>query len=1854
MNLQTLLNGGWRREAKPAADYRCHPDRRRRHNTIKMLAVATVFFLACCTRSFGFFIEQGGLVVMDADHYQNITAGSAHFWVETNAPAGFASPTAMYAAPNTGVLFSSVTNAPEMTYPIQLTDSGTFTIWLRGFGPSATDDSVYVGVDNQKPQALPFSSNGAWVWSSVSVTITNTGLHQVNVWMREDGSYVDRLLLSSSATYIPTGGGPAETGFSVQITSPAQGTSFTAGSSIPVSAGVIAASGPGLTVRFYANGTLTATVTNAPYNFMWTPLVGGYQLSATAVTSTGYSITSAPVSVTIAAFNVQITTPIQSSVFYTGTTIPVSAGVSNVTGPVVVNFYVNGALAIADTNAPYTYKWTPNAPGNYMLSAAGTDSRGDTASSSIISVTITSRPPATLRYSTSTDTIYVGGGGVATLTDIAIALRHAPLLQVDPLNRVWYLGASIVVQEGAILQLHGSAIGGDVNELHLQSDHAAGANYVHLDADWGMLDLQNLKVISWNDAINGPDIQPAAVPRAFVRARSRVGTNMVQQSTLNVVNAEIGWLGFGNSEGYGLTWEVVGNTPGVSVFGTVSNSYIHNCELGAGTWSGTDVSWMNNEISSNLLYGLNTNDAGVQAVLAGNHVHDNTLGATFSWASSNQRIYVGGPGTATLSDIKTAIPNAPVCLIDPTNLVWFLGATLEVTNGATLLVHGAAQGGDVNELRLKSDAANDTNSYVWVDADWGILDFNGVKVVSWNELNAAHDTDYTSFARAFIRARSRLAGANIQQSTLNVANSEIGWLGINASDSFALTWQVVGSAPGVTGFGAISNNYIHDCQMGVADWFNNPKVYGSTVQWANNNITGDTLFGFDPTDPAQQIVMAHNRVSNNSYGPFFRWANVDQRIYVTGNGDATLTSIKNALPTAPLTLVDPTNHIWYLTANLWVNNGAHLKLYGPSIGGDVGTLRIQSNHALGSNGIVQLRADPGWLDIQNTKITSWNPAVNGPDIINNIYTQPRSFVHARSTLDPDGHTAHEARMDIINSDIGYLGYHATEAYGLTWKVVDTTAKFIPAGSPNNLYDLVKVYGNIENSHLHNNCFGMYSYGEYGGIWINNEVDHNLAYGFDPHNRSVNLDVENNNIHDNGWHGFIASVWCFNGILRNNQSYRNGQDLSQGRANGIMLHRSCNNWLISGNLSYSNRDSGIAIFAANGNLISNNICTGNGFSGIRLSVGARNNLIVGNQLIHSAGNGLYCFTGTNQVYSAYVNETIHTGQYYVTVGTNRFVADEPTTRCQFNIFTNNFINGTGLNISNLANIFASGLTSSNVSAEPIKVDQGDSNVFAANLIIETNRTFVGGILLTNYPVHLEGTNNIFISNTMPDGTGVQMVGGFTTPSWTFAAASGTISAPFTVNNGLVSQSVLTGVTNGGQAVYTFTSSVSGNYTISADVIAPSLTNNSFYVNIDSQPTDPLMGWDIPVSTVLTSQTVSWRGTGSGDPATDQFTPKVFTISSGKHTLIIRGREPFSMLGTIRIAPYGTNNVFMRNTLPAITAVRLASSLAIPSQTFAATSGTISPPFTVNNGLVSQSVLTGVNGSGQAVYSFNISVSGTYTVSAEVIAPSLTQNSFYVNFDSQPTDPLMVWDIPVSPVLTTQTVSWRGNGSGTPLAAQFLPKVFNLSAGKHTLIIRGREPNTTLGAISIISYGTNFPNGPYDSSTATFANQPRLVLELDTNCAGIFTDNGGAIFVLTNSPFASTNVTTLPTVTNIVASTGSTATVKGGITINGIKAKILYLHDFTVLTRKFNALPGSGTAQIVVTTWNLFSPFNKAWTVKGSSSSMSINYRVGDLRPGTTYTVQRGSGTITRVTANSQGYISFTSNPGTTSLVSYTVF
>jgi len=412
-----------------------------------------------------------------------------------------------------------------------------------------------------------------------------------------------------------------------------------------------------------------------------------------------------------------------------------------------------------------------------------------------------------------------------------------------------------------------------------------------------------------------------------------------------------------------------------------------------------------------------------------------------------------------------------------------------------------------------------------------------------------------------------------------------------------------------------------------------------------------------------------------------RYASSSNRIYVENGGSMTLSQIKAALPKAPLDLVDSANRIWLLRANIQIEDGSILVLHGSANGGDVNELRLKSD----SGGFVQITADHGGIDIEATKIRSWNASANAPDT---NHGDGRAFMRVRSKLSSSG-AALESRMDVIDSEISYLGYAASESYGLVWKV---------NGSGSGLYDKVQVRGNIIGSHIHHNYFGVYTFGHQDGLWRDNEVSHNVQYGFDPHDDSDDLIIENNEVHHNGNHGIIASKRCDHVVIRDNRSYAN-------TGNGIMLHRSSDDGLVEGNETFDNSDSGVAIFASRRIQIRNNIVRDNGKYGMRFSMSASDNQIEDNEISGSGSHGFYFYRGS---------DTPEPGDD----GRNRG-----------NVFVGNTVTGSG--------------------SDAIKMSDSDGtrftgNTFSANgtsfsFIRSADTVFAGNGLPTNVTIKLTGTS-----------------------------------------------------------------------------------------------------------------------------------------------------------------------------------------------------------------------------------------------------------------------------------------------------------------------------------------------------------------------------------------------------------------------------------------------------------------------------------------------------------------------------------
>ena len=122
--------------------------------------------------------------------------------------------------PNDGssILNNYVTTSPELIYNVVFPTTGTYYIWIRGYGGSGGDDSIHAGFDGQGPPSADriagcgwSAAPGSWIWCNTTIdnnfqdlatiTIDTPGYHTFHFWMREDGFRVDRIFLTIQPNY---------------------------------------------------------------------------------------------------------------------------------------------------------------------------------------------------------------------------------------------------------------------------------------------------------------------------------------------------------------------------------------------------------------------------------------------------------------------------------------------------------------------------------------------------------------------------------------------------------------------------------------------------------------------------------------------------------------------------------------------------------------------------------------------------------------------------------------------------------------------------------------------------------------------------------------------------------------------------------------------------------------------------------------------------------------------------------------------------------------------------------------------------------------------------------------------------------------------------------------------------------------------------------------------------------------------------------------------------------------------------------------------------------------------------------------------------------------------------------------------------------------------------------------------------------------------------------------------------------------------------------------------------------------------------------------------------------------------
>ncbi len=320
-------------------------------------------------------------------------------------------------------------------------------------------------------------------------------------------------------------------------------------------------------------------------------------------------------------------------------------------------------------------------------------------------------------------------------------------------------------------------------------------------------------------------------------------------------------------------------------------------------------------------------------------------------------------------------------------------------------------------------------------------------------------------------------------------------------------------------------------------------------------------------------------------------------------------------------LLDQGNGIWLLKANVLINPTAQLSVIDP-----VKELRLESI----PGNFVNINAyRGGYLLINAIKVTSWDSATN---VVDQNTANGRSYLVAQEG----------GRMDIVNSEIAYLGWGANEVSGLAWRKRLTSANATTGAT-----------GTVQGSNIHDNYYGLFASGAYGLKILNNQVHNNLGYGIDARDSSEALEIASNDVFANADNGLVIGRQSQNNQVHDNQVHDHTQD-------GIVLEQSATANLISNNNAFNNR-TGIALSQASANQVQNNqlhnnvtgvtleakyspsapidnITTGNqvvsntidsnSSYGIYLYARADRNTLAGNTVTHSGINGIYIKSGGN--------------------------------------------------------------------------------------------------------------------------------------------------------------------------------------------------------------------------------------------------------------------------------------------------------------------------------------------------------------------------------------------------------------------------------------------------------------------------------------------------------------------------------------------------------------------------------------------------------------------------------------------------
>ncbi|MBN2484597.1 MAG: T9SS type A sorting domain-containing protein [Bacteroidales bacterium] len=204
---------------------------------------------------------------------------------------------------------------------------------------------------------------------------------------------------------------------SVELTSPADGSTFVAGSTINIQATASDEDGSIDSVTFYVNNTRIGNDITEPYQVEWIPDANGtYSLITVATDNSGLSDSD---TITVIIDNtippvISISNPVTGEVFFPNDLVILAANASDDGSIDSVEFYVNNIKVNTDPTAPYEYSWTALL-GNATITAKAYDNDGLSTTSNPVEILVKNPVLPTINISSPANGATIVAGSIINI-----------------------------------------------------------------------------------------------------------------------------------------------------------------------------------------------------------------------------------------------------------------------------------------------------------------------------------------------------------------------------------------------------------------------------------------------------------------------------------------------------------------------------------------------------------------------------------------------------------------------------------------------------------------------------------------------------------------------------------------------------------------------------------------------------------------------------------------------------------------------------------------------------------------------------------------------------------------------------------------------------------------------------------------------------------------------------------------------------------------------------------------------------------------------------------------------------------------------------------------------------------------------------------------------------------------------------------------------------------------------------------------------------------------------------------------------------------------------------------------------